>query len=107
MIGLFVALDQVRNLLLYRLVQLLWVYPIINYWSEIEEHYNTHNVSRSNLCRATNFLMHNEGYHFAHHNYPAIPFYNLPSAHDALTPSGGDISLGFLDTYRQIRGGQV
>ena len=87
--------------------QLLWAYPTINYWVEIEEQYNTNSGSRSNLCRATNFLMHNEEYYFVHHKYPAIPFYNLPSAHDALTPSGGDISLGFLDTYRQIRGGQV
>jgi len=51
--------------------------------------------------------MNNEEYHFVHHKYPAIPFYNLPSAHDALTPSGGDISLCSLDTYRQIRGSQV
>ena len=57
---MFVALDQVRNLLLYRLVQLLWVYPIINYWVKIEGQYNINSGSRSNLCRVTNFLTHNE-----------------------------------------------
>ena len=101
--GLFVALGQAQYLLLYWIVPLLWVYPILNYWSEIEEHYNTSDGSRSNLSRVINFLTHNEGYHTVHHRYPTIPFYNLPKAHAAFVGDESDISRGFLDTYRQLQ----
>ena len=102
--GLFVALGQAQYFLLYWIVPLLWVYPILNYWSEIEEHYNTSDGSRSNLSRVINFLTHNEGYHTVHHRYPTIPFYNLPKAHAAFVGDESDISRGFLDTYRQLQG---
>ena len=102
--GLFVALGQAQYFLLYWIVPLLWVYPILNYWSEIEEHYNTSDGSRSNLSRVINFLTHNEGYHTVHHRYPTIPFYNLPKAHAAFVGDESDISRGFLDTYRQRQG---
>ena len=101
--GLFVALGQSQYFLLYWIVPLLWVYPILNYWSEIEEHYNTSDGSRSNLSRVINFLTHNEGYHTVHHRYPTIPFYNLPKAHAAFVGDESDISRGFLDTYRQLQ----
>ena len=101
--GLFVALGQAQYFLLYWIVPLLWVYPILNYWSEIEEHYNTSDGSRSNLSRVINFLTHNEGYHTVHHRYPTIPFYNLPKAHAAFVGDESDISWGFLDTYRQLQ----
>ena len=101
--GLFVALGQAQYFLLYWIVPLLWVYPILNYWSEIEEHYNTFDGSRSNLSRVINFLTHNEGYHTVHHRYPTIPFYNLPKAHAAFVGDESDISRGFLDTYRQLQ----
>ncbi|MDD9867618.1 MAG: fatty acid desaturase [Verrucomicrobiales bacterium] len=101
--GLFVALGQAQYFLLYWIVPLLWVYPILNYWSEIEEHYNTSDGSRSNLSRVINFLTHNEGYHTVHHRYPTIPFYNLPKAHAAFVGDESDISRGFLDTYRQLQ----
>ena len=98
----FTALGQAHNLVLYWIIPLFWVYPILNYWSEIEEHYNTQYGSRSNLGRVLNFLTHNEGYHTVHHLYPTIPFYNLPKAHETLVREDADISYGFLDTYRQI-----
>ena len=94
---------QIHNLFMYWIVPLLWVYPIFNYWSEIEEHYNTRNGSRSNIGKLLNFLTHNEGYHSVHHRYPTIPFYNLPKAHIAFPLPDDDISTGFIDTYRQIR----
>ena len=97
---------QLQNLLIYWVVPLLWVYPIFNYWSEIEEHYNTRNGSRSNIGKLLNFFTHNEGYHSVHHRYPTIPFYNLPKAHIAFPLPDDDISTGFIDTYRQIRSKQ-
>lgn len=100
--GVFLVLGQIHLLLLYWFTPLLLVYPIVNYWSEIEEHYNALSGSRSNLNRMVNFLTHNEGYHSVHHKHPSIPFYNLPKAHRALTSDCGDVSFGFFDTYRQI-----
>ncbi len=94
---------QLHNLFLYWIIPLLWIYPILNYWSEIEEHYNTRNGSRSNTGKILNFFTHNEGYHSIHHRYPTIPFYNLPEAHKAFILPNDDISSGFIDTYRQIR----
>tara|TARA_B100000965_G_scaffold403477_1_gene431653 strand:+ start:571 stop:1485 length:915 start_codon:yes stop_codon:yes gene_type:complete len=97
------SFGQMHNLLIYWIVPLLWVYPILNYWSEIEEHYNTRTGSRSNIGKVLNFFTHNEGYHSVHHRYPTIPFYNLPQAHIAFISPDDDISTGFIDTYRQIR----
>ena len=75
-----------------------WSFPIFQYWSEIEEHYNTLSGARSNVSFWDNFFKHNEGYHWIHHRYPTIPFYRLPEAHAFLTPSGTDISQGFFDS---------
>ena len=50
-----------------------------------------------------NFFHHNAGYHYIHHEYPTIPWYNLPKAHKALCPPEADISYGFFDTYRQMK----
>ncbi len=102
-LGLASALGQAQNLFLYWVVPLLWVYPMLNYWSEIEEHYNTRDGSRSNLGKLTNFFTHNEGFHSVHHRFPTIPFYNLPKAHAAFVGEEADISRGFFDTYRQLR----
>ena len=100
--GISLALGQAHIVLLHWFVPLLWIYPMLNYWSEIEEHYNTRDGSRSNLAKAINFLTHNEGFHTVHHLYPTIPFYNLPEAHAAFVGDEADISYGFLDTFRQI-----
>lgn len=104
--GLFWFSGHLDMLVLYWLIPLLWVYPIFNYWSEIEEHYNTRSHARSNLSPITNFLAHNEGHHWIHHKYPTIPFYNLPAAQRAFCIPDVDTSRGFLDTYRQLKAGR-
>ena len=35
--------------------------------------------------------------------YPTIPWYRLPEAHNALCKGEGDVSCGFIDTYRQMK----
>jgi fatty acid desaturase len=89
-------------LLLYWFAPLAWPFPIFQYWSEIEEHYNTRSGARSNVSWLDNFFKHNEGYHWIHHRYPSVPFHKLKEAHQALTPEGTDISHGFLESYRQM-----
>ena len=94
-------------LLLYWFVPFLWSFSSFFYWTEISEHYNTKNsTSRTDLSFLKNFFHHNGGYHYIHHEYPTIPWYNLPEAHKALCPEGIDTSKGFIDTYRQIKSSQ-
>jgi len=91
------------NLILhYWFLPLIWCFPVFQYWSEIEEHYNTRSGARSNVSSIDNFFKHNEGYHWIHHRYPSIPFHQLPQAHAALIPANTDVSVGFLHTYQQM-----
>ena len=101
-LALFIATGTWEFLVVYWMIPLVWSFPIFQYWSEIEEHYNTLSGARSNVSFWDNFFKHNEGYHWIHHRYPTIPFYRLPEAHAFLTPSGTDISQGFFDSYRQM-----
>jgi fatty acid desaturase len=102
--GAFWATGSLRLLVLYWLVPFFWCFASFLYWSEIQDHCNTASGTRSNLSPLTNLLTHNNGYHYIHHLFPAIPWYRLPEAYAALCPGEGDVSHGFLDTYRQIRG---
>lgn len=102
-VAAFWAAGALELLVLYWLVPLFWCFSSILYWSEIQDHCNTRSGTRSNLSPLMNALTHNNGYHFVHHRYPAIPWYRLPEAHHALCPEEGDVSHSFLETYRQIR----
>jgi fatty acid desaturase len=90
-------------LLLYWIVPYAVSYCSLLYWSEVRDHFNAACGTRSNLSPVANLLTHNNGYHFVHHKYPTIPWYRLREAHNALCPRAGDISHGFLDTYRQLK----
>lgn len=102
-VSIFAMLGALDILLVYWLVPLIWPFPIYQFWSEIEEHYNTRSGARSNLSRFDNFFRHNEGYHWIHHRYPSIPFYKLKEAHQQLAPQGTDISHGFIQSFCQMR----
>jgi fatty acid desaturase len=99
----FAVLQQLQLLVLYWLVPYFWSYYSYVYWSEVSDHYNTSSGTRSNLNPITNFITHNNGYHYLHHKYPTIPWFQLPATYKRLGKGEGDISYGFLDTYRQIR----
>jgi len=92
-----------RFLLLYWVIPYALSYCSFLYWSEVRDHYNAVCGTRSNLNPLANLLTHNNGYHFVHHKYPTIPWFNLRQAHNTLCPEAGDISHGFLDTYRQLK----
>ncbi|MDB9460408.1 fatty acid desaturase, partial [Dolichospermum circinale CS-545/17] len=95
-------------LLLYWFVPLFWCFSFLSLFSEVQEHFNTLSGSRSNVNPVINFVFHNAGHHYVHHLYPAIPWYKLPEAHQALCADNPDISHGILDTYRQlIRNNQI
>lgn len=92
--------------LLYWVLPLLWCRYAYFYWSEIADHHNTRGGTRTRLNRLVNWIQHNKGYHAAHHRFPAVPWFNLPAAHDELDGADpDDLSGGPLDTWRQIRRG--
>jgi len=106
-VSIFWYFDVLHLLALYWFVPFLTSYTIFFYWAEIAEHYNTKSGSRSDLGFLKNLFHHNGGYHYIHHMYPTIPWYNLPKAHNALCPKDTDITRGFIDTYRQMKKNQM
>lgn len=88
--------------LLYWVLPLIWVYPAILYWSEITDHYGAQAHSRSNTSFWWNFLFHNGGYHWIHHEYPFIPWYLLPQAHQDLAPTAADKVQGWWVMYQVL-----
>ncbi|WP_249644269.1 fatty acid desaturase family protein [Nocardia sputi] len=78
--------------LLYWIVPLLLIFPMINWYMALLEHFplvGHNNVDlRTTRHRALgpfsyHFLgIHNEGYHLDHHLSPMIPYWNLPRVHE-------------------------
>jgi fatty acid desaturase len=96
-------LEALQIIFYYWLIPMFWCCNSFLYWSEIRDHFNTYSGTRSNLNKVYNVLTHNNGYHFSHHRFPAIPWYNLPVVHKhLLTENKGDLSAGFIMTYFQI-----
>ena len=102
-ISIFWYFDLLHILVLYWFVPFLWSFASFFYWAEISEHHNTKSCCRSDVGFLKNLFHHNSGYHYVHHMYPTIPWYKLPEAHNALCQEKGDISCGFIDTYRQMK----
>ena len=102
-VSVFWYFDVLHILAMYWFIPFLWSFASFFYWAEITEHYNTKSGSRSDIGFLKNLLHHNGGYHYIHHMYPTIPWYNLPKAHSTLCPEGTDISRGFIDTYHQMK----
>jgi fatty acid desaturase len=99
----FYQLGMLGPLLLYWFVPLLWSNYAFLYWSEVENHYNTRSGTRTRANRLYNVMTHNAGYHAVHHRFSSIPWFNLPRAHSIYFSACEDVSVGFLDTYRQLR----
>jgi fatty acid desaturase len=90
-------------ILLFWIVPWFWCHYSFLYWSEVSDHFHTRTGTRSNLNPITNLLTHNNGYHYMHHKYPTIPWFKLPETYEQLCHGEGDISHGFIDTYRQMK----
>lgn len=70
----------------YWIIPLIWAYASVLYWSEITDHYLAKSATRTNTSFFWNFMFHNGGYHWVHHEYPYIPFYLLKKATKELQP---------------------
>jgi fatty acid desaturase len=104
-LALVIHFGYVMELLAYWIVPWLTVMAVLNFWSEVGDHYRvTDAATRSDLNWFVNtFISHNIGYHALHHHYPKIPWFRLPEAHRALRDDITEqISTGYLTTLRQI-----
>ena len=88
--------------LLYHLIPRFYVFSILYYWSDIQDHYRTKTGTRVQTGFLYNLLTHNEGYHAFHHIFPQVPWFHVPKGH-ALVPHDYDNSTSLFDSYRQMR----
>jgi fatty acid desaturase len=103
-VSAFALAGRLHWLVLYWLVPFFWCHYSFLYWSEIQDHFMTHGGTRSNVGWLLNAIQHNNGFHAAHHRYPAIPWHRLPEAHAALCGDDRrDDATSFIDTYRHLR----
>lgn len=93
------------ELLLYWIVPFFVVVPVLNYWSEVGDHYRvTDAATRSNLNWFLNTLVaHDIGYHGLHHHRPSMPWFRLRRAYPIFQHELQEqISRGYWMTFRQI-----
>jgi fatty acid desaturase len=96
---------RLGDLLFYWIVPWLTVVPVLNYWSEVGDHYRVAGAeTRSNLNWFLNATVaHNIGFHALHHRYPSIPWFRLPRAYSAFRHELDEqVSRGYVMTFRQI-----
>lgn len=86
----------------YWLVPLFLVHPVFLFWSEIEDHFNSKSGTRSIFSFNPFMYPYNSGYHYAHHIYPHVPWYNIIQVHELLCKGKGDEAEGFMDAYHQM-----
>jgi fatty acid desaturase len=116
--------------LLYWIIPLLFVFPLINWYMALLEHFplvgnnsiDLHTTRHRALGPISyHFLgIHNEGYHLDHHLSPMIPYWNLPKAHEIrlldpvyartiedTAPRSGTVLWQFRDIVRQVSEGKT
>jgi fatty acid desaturase len=70
-----------RYLLLYWVLPLLLIYPVLNMWAEVSDHFQARDDLRNQAGLFYGLLLKgHELYHGTHHKYPYIPFYKLADA---------------------------
>ncbi|MFI2343181.1 fatty acid desaturase [Nocardia gamkensis] len=116
--------------MLYWIIPLLLVFPLINWYLALLEHFplvgNNDIDLQTTRHRALGPIsyhllgIHNEGYHLDHHLSPMIPYWNLPKAHEirlldpayaqtveGTTPQSRTIFWQFKDIVRQVSEGKT
>lgn len=88
--------------LIYWILPHLWVFVAFYHWQEIEDHFACNGTGRNTIGTVRSVLFHNSGHHETHHQFPSIPFYNLPAARHMTDPQRTCTSTGFWESYRQL-----
>lgn len=94
-------------LLLYWLVPLIWLYPVLDIWSELSDHLNAKAETRNQEGAFYSVLIKgHELYHAVHHLYPTVPYYRLSELNQVLQERGIEIECarGPLDFVHIVLG---
>lgn len=104
------ATGTLQHLLLYWFIPMLWCYPALLFWSETGEHFRAGDAEHpEEKTRSTYGILeslfispHNDRFHYVHHRYPMIPWFQLKKATAALVPESPK-SDGFMDLFYQVK----
>jgi fatty acid desaturase len=98
-----------RELLLYWFVPLFWLFPVLNLWATISDHFAVdEGVGRNQSGLFYRWVLKpHELYHDVHHAYPHIPFYRVAGVYKELAVEGNTPmkSEGVLDFIRSVYSG--
>lgn len=98
------ALGSLELLLWFWFLPLVWAFSSFLYWSEVTDHHladrQSEHHSRTNRSLPWNFLFHNGGYHWVHHQFAYIPWYLLPQADSELAPADVPGVAGWWGMYK-------
>jgi fatty acid desaturase len=98
--GVFWWAGWLTYLLVYWFGPLVWLYPVLDRWAALSDHYAAADDARNQRGLFYSlFLKGHEMYHAVHHAYPEIPFYRIRAAHRYLTSVGEAMeeSRGIVD----------
>lgn len=99
----FYSFGGIYILILYWIIPYIFIFPVLLYWNIIVNHYSTETGTRTLVNPLSNFINHNNGYHYIHHLCPAIPWYKLEAAYQILGSENTDVTKNFLDSFKQVR----
>lgn len=89
-----------KAVILLWLIPIFWMYPVLNFWNELIDHYNapegTRNFVSSPILTAILTPL-NSNYHALHHSRPDIPWFALNKQFD-----GKYAKYGFRDIVKQF-----
>lgn len=97
---------SLKLLLLYWFVPMLWCYPALLFWSETGEHFRADGGEKTRstygFLECLFISPHNDRFHYVHHRFPQIPWFQLKKATKALVPDSPR-SDGFMDLFYQVK----
>jgi len=104
-VAALLAAGRIDLLLWYWLVPRFTVFPILFFWDDMLGHYNCPRTGTREM-RGLWFRLfgtHGTSFHNIHHEFPAIPWFNMERATRlAIDESGVDVARGFVDGMRQL-----
>lgn len=104
-IAVFLACGRIDLLFWYWVVPRFTIFPVLFFWDDMLGHYNCPRTGTREM-RGLWFRLfgaHGTSFHNIHHQYPAIPWFNMERATRlALDESEVDVAHGFVDGMRQL-----
>ncbi len=106
-VAVFLVCGRLDLLLWYWIVPRFTIFPILFFWDDMLGHYNCPRTGTREM-RGLWFRLfgaHGTSFHNIHHQYPAIPWFNMETATRLVVDeSEVDVAHGFVDGMRQMVG---